>query len=645
MGTNHHFSACVPNGLIRSFPQNSLQLMILSGAKGSSVNAIQISCALGQIELEGQRPGLSATGRTLPSFKPFDPSPRAGGFVDQRFLTGIDPQELFFHTMAGREGLIDTAVKTSRSGYLQRCIIKHLEGITASYDGTVRDHDGSVIQFKYGEDGLDVGRATFLNPKQFTFLEKNLRALRESSVPSEAKEEQFSMEVVEKAFRKIRKRMKKQPAEKRVFKSGFSEFSSHYIGVSKKEIVEKWFELDDEERQQWNDESGSAVPDPVDVQYNVYRTLGALPEKMLFELDKYMKKAKIPNEEFKKSIFWKGLRAIVEPGENVGLLAAQSIGEPSTQMTLNTFHFAGRGEMNVTLGIPRLREILMTSGARIATPSAEIRIFDAATDEDIERLKAKFNRVYLKQCISNIRIEERIDVTQLGSDRVFVVGIEISKTKNREVAARHISRAKVIKALEASFIRQVCAQINKMTRDMQNYDAIVHRKLKMANDGIDEGEIQQKKKKDDESSDEEIEAGPEIDAAEQRLRNRHLDDAAEYEGEDVEEAEVAMKEPTSIESAFIQLAEQEETDNEDDDDDDSGNADDVTYNETTEARRNVCVYCYFHSNLCFSESHQLRRSMRGLLVRHQEQPLVHVHDQGWLPSFEMTKDKKGMCSR
>jgi len=582
-------NACVPNGLIRSFPQNSLQLMIQSGAKGSSVNAIQISCALGQIELEGQRPGLSATGRTLPSFKPFDPSPRAGGFVDQRFLTGIDPQELFFHTMAGREGLIDTAVKTSRSGYLQRCIIKHLEGITANYDGTVRDHDGSVIQFKYGEDGLDVGRATFLNPKQFNFLEKNLQALRESSVPSEAKEEQFNMELVEKAFRKIKKRMKKQPAEKRVFKSGFSEFSSNYIGVSKKEIVEKWFELDDEEKQQWNAESGSSVPDPVDVQYNVYRTLGALPEKMLFELDKYMKKMSIPNEEFKKSIFWKGLRAVVEPGENVGLLAAQSIGEPSTQMTLNTFHFAGRGEMNVTLGIPRLREILMTSGARIATPSAEIRIFDGATEEDVERLKAKFNRVYLKQCIKNIRIEERIDVTPLGSDRIFIIGVEISKTKDREVAARHISRAKVIKALEASFIRQICAQINKMTRDMQNFDAIVHRKLKMANEGVDEGDIQQKKKKDDESSDEEIEAGPEIDAAEQRLRNRHLDDAAEYEGEDVEEAEVAMKEPTSIESAFIQLAEQEETDKEDDDDEESGNGDDVTYNESAEARRNRVI--------------------------------------------------------
>lgn len=68
------------------------------------------------------------------------------------------------------------------------------------------------------------------------------------------------------------------------------------------------------------------------------------------------------------------MKAYVDPGENVGLLAAQSIGEPSTQMTLNTFHFAGRGEMNVTLGIPRLREILMTSGKKIATPMTEVCI-------------------------------------------------------------------------------------------------------------------------------------------------------------------------------------------------------------------------------------------------------------------------------
>lgn len=75
-------------------------------------------------------------GKSLPSFIPFDTQPRAGGFIDGRFMTGILPQEFFFHCMAGREGLIDTAVKTSRSGYLQRCLVKHLEGLKVHYDLT-----------------------------------------------------------------------------------------------------------------------------------------------------------------------------------------------------------------------------------------------------------------------------------------------------------------------------------------------------------------------------------------------------------------------------------------------------------------------------------------------------------------------------
>ena len=107
---------------------------------------MQISCLLGQIELEGRRPPLMISGHNLPSFARYDTCPRAGGFIDGRFLTGIRPQEYYFHCMAGREGLIDTAVKTSRSGYLQRCIVKHLEGIMVCYDMTVRDADGSVIQ-------------------------------------------------------------------------------------------------------------------------------------------------------------------------------------------------------------------------------------------------------------------------------------------------------------------------------------------------------------------------------------------------------------------------------------------------------------------------------------------------------------------
>src|SRR5689334_19866323 len=149
-----------------------MQTMTVSGAKGSPVNVTQISCALGQQELEGRRVPIMVSGKSLPSFAPYDTSARAGGYIAGRFLTGIRPQEYYFHCMAGREGLIDTAVKTSRSGYLQRCLIKHLEGLKVSYDSSVRDSDGSVVQFLFGEDGIDISKQKYLN--DFEFILRNL---------------------------------------------------------------------------------------------------------------------------------------------------------------------------------------------------------------------------------------------------------------------------------------------------------------------------------------------------------------------------------------------------------------------------------------------------------------------------------------
>merc|ERR1719431_905245 len=202
--TNEVNACCLPAGLIKKFPQNNLQLMVNTGAKGSSVNTMQISCLLGQIELEGKRPPIMISGRSLPSFKPYDTQPRAGGFIDGRFMTGIQPQEFFFHCMAGREGLIDTACKTSRSGYLQRCLIKLLEGLVVGYDMTVRESDGSVIRFQYGEDSLDVTKSQYLKPGKLEYLAENLDSAYRVEDVRRAKEV-----TDEKAVKKARKGIKK----------------------------------------------------------------------------------------------------------------------------------------------------------------------------------------------------------------------------------------------------------------------------------------------------------------------------------------------------------------------------------------------------------------------------------------------------
>lgn len=165
----------IPAGLIKKFPKNNLSAMVMTGAKGGIVNQTQISALLGQQSLEGRRVPKMQNGKTLPCYLPFDPNPRSSGYISDRFISGLRPQEFYFHCMAGREGLIDTAVKTSRSGYLQRCLIKQLESLIVNYDMTVRDNDGSIVQFLYGEDGIDVINTKYID--KFDFLENNFNSL------------------------------------------------------------------------------------------------------------------------------------------------------------------------------------------------------------------------------------------------------------------------------------------------------------------------------------------------------------------------------------------------------------------------------------------------------------------------------------
>lgn len=258
--TNNINKACLPSGLLSLFPDNNLQLMVQSGAKGSTVNTMQISCLLGQIELEGKRPPITMSGRSLPSFPPYELTPRAGGFIDGRFMTGIQPQEFFFHCMAGREGLIDTAVKTSRSGYLQRCLVKHLEGLSVHYDLTVRDSDKSIVQFRYGEDALEVMKSQFLKKEQIPFLADNMENILDKDIVEQLKENSNN-DFINKHAKKMKTWKKKyQDRSKRT--TGFTLFSQELSAQQPKKnqkikkgrskaawkISKTWQELDEDTR-------------------------------------------------------------------------------------------------------------------------------------------------------------------------------------------------------------------------------------------------------------------------------------------------------------------------------------------------------------------------------------------------------------
>lgn len=316
-------------GSLKPSGKNWISLMTTSGAKGSMVNFQQISSHLGQQELEGKRVPRMVSGKTLPCFPSWDCSPRAGGFIIDRFLTALRPQEYYFHCMAGREGLVDTAVKTSRSGYLQRCLMKNLESLKVCYDHTVRDSDGSIIQFHYGEDGVDVHQTSFINKFEALSINKEL--------------------IYSNCCRQLDR-------------------SSPYI---------------------------NKLPD----------ALKGKAENFIRDFSsKQRNSSSMKEADFLQVMEHKYVSSLAQPGEPVGVLASQSVGEPATQMTLNTFHLAGRGEMNVTLGIPRLHEIVVAASKNIKTPFMTCPLRPNKSMEDAIRLADKMKKITVADIIESMKV-------------------------------------------------------------------------------------------------------------------------------------------------------------------------------------------------------------------------------------------------
>lgn len=141
--------------------ENSGVLMAKSGARGSMLNLTQMAACVGQQSVRGERIKRGYQERTLPHFKPGDRGADAHGFVRASFKDGLSPTEYFFHAVGGREALVDTAVRTSQSGYFQRRLINALQDLEVKYDGTVRETRGTVVQFKYGDDGVDPSKGEY----------------------------------------------------------------------------------------------------------------------------------------------------------------------------------------------------------------------------------------------------------------------------------------------------------------------------------------------------------------------------------------------------------------------------------------------------------------------------------------------------
>ncbi|ADV22759.1 DNA-directed RNA polymerase II subunit RPB1 [Cryptococcus gattii Ru294] len=429
---------------------NNVKQMVVSGAKGSFINISQMSGVVGQQFVEGKRIAFGFRHRSLPHFSKDDYGPESRGFVENSYLRGLTPQEFWFHAMGGREGLIDTAVKTAETGYIQRRLVKAMEDLKVAYDGTVRNSVNEVVQFLYGEDGMD-GAA----------MEKQ------------------SLDIIRLSDRAFERRYKIDVLGANGFSKGVLQAGIDQSSISLQKLLDEEFAQISEDRHILRSEiyqdGTPGHPLPVNIQRVIQNSQQifhidprvpsdldpvylleqreALAERLLVVRgDDKLSRAAQKNatlvfnmllrshlatrrvlEEYhlnREAFDWVigeveqiFNKAVVNAAEMVGTLAAQSIGEPATQMTLNTFHYAGVASKSVTGGVPRLKEIINVA-VNIRTPALNVYLDPeySKTEEDAHQIMRKLTYTRLRDITATVEIfyDPKLDSTDIEEDKDFV---------------------------------------------------------------------------------------------------------------------------------------------------------------------------------------------------------------------------------
>ena len=409
---------------------NRFVIMVNAGSKGSDLNISQMISCLGQQNVDGKRIPYGFEDRTLPHFTKFDDSPLARGFVESSFCSGLDPVELWFHAAGGRVGIIDTAVKTSETGYIQRRLIKGLEDLKVEYDMTVRNNKSKIIQFSYGDDSFDTVK-----------VENQILPLAQMSLdeiyahyqmPSDnTKDAPYTTSYTKDVMRRIKSQRKQLATRckeliemmietrKGLVENVFGNRDNKSVNLP----VAFAYVINNVQGQQYINANSMVDVTPLEalniiddgfsqissISYIAPTTLFKalyyyyLNPKDLLMVKRFNKKALTCLIEQVISLYKK---AIIAPGEMVGMIAAQSIGEPTTQMTLNTFHFAGvASKSNVTRGVPRIEEILSLS-ENPKNPSCTIHLFpDEETNQDnAQHIMTKIEHTSLRTLVDSIQI-------------------------------------------------------------------------------------------------------------------------------------------------------------------------------------------------------------------------------------------------
>ena len=427
---------------------NRFVTMVNAGSKGSTINIAQMISCLGQQNVDGKRIPYGFEDRTLPHFKKYDDTPGARGFVESSFIKGLSPEELYFHAMGGRTGLIDTAVKTSQTGYVQRRLIKGNEDLKVAYDGTVRNNKRKIMQFKYGDDGINPMKtenqklplpkmtieeiyAHFQIPEDDTvntslttnYTKDTAKRYKTQQVDLKTRTKQIINYMIDMKYELLKNVFKFQDNTTVHIPVHFNRIINNVqnqLNIQKNFMVDitpmELYEIIDNTYEKINSNKFTKPTELFKIVWYFY-----LSPKNLLSVKRFNKKGILILMEL---LVLNYNKALVHPGEMVGMLSAQSLGEPTTQLTLNTFHFAGvASKSNVTRGLPRIEEILSLS-ANPKNPSTTVYLkkHHQLNKEKAQEIKDLLEYTCLKDVTNTVSIcyDPEVENTYIEEDKLLI---------------------------------------------------------------------------------------------------------------------------------------------------------------------------------------------------------------------------------
>jgi len=417
--------------LMGQFDKNNFLLIsATSGAKGNVVNIAQFNGVLGLQLMEGSRIKKKIEGRSLIYFHKDDDTPEARGFITNSYLSGLKGYEFFINATAGREGLIDSAIKMAQTGYIQRQIVKGLEDLTIRYDGTNRNAKGIIIQLIYGENGINQSTQIelLLNILQYNnnkiiselgFDDSQIKKLSNDIKISTQDIIKFNKEHINKLinlrdkFRKliVSSTMKyKYLEEKFLVPINLFRITQDYTSSNNNKIDLSPIDIINNIENFLNDFDNRLLIHNNKLLKNDDRQMKFLLEVSLYEYLSpvkcifHYKLSKSRFNEMMEEIKMNYIKSIIEPGEMVGVISAQSIGEPTSQLTLNTKHTAG-SKSSANMGVNRILELLHYS-KNIKAPQMSIYFTeDYRTDRNkINKITSGFKHLTIRQLINSAEI-------------------------------------------------------------------------------------------------------------------------------------------------------------------------------------------------------------------------------------------------